>query len=67
MIRWALNHLLWFGIRIGVTLACILTVQHTITEEGYRVEFKNLLIATICLIIVTRFWLPKQTTKEEER
>lgn len=67
MIELALRHIFWFGARIGVTLACILTVQHVITQEGYRVEFKSLFISTICLIIVTRFWSPKQPTKEEER
>jgi uncharacterized membrane protein len=65
MIRWAAHHIGWFVIRIGVTLASILTIQHVIAQEGYRVETHDLIVCAVCLIIVNRLWLPKEYRLKE--
>jgi len=66
MFRWALHHLVWFSIRIVVTLACVWTVNNVIAYEGYRVEYRDLLICAACLIVLMRFWMPRPYEKKKE-
>jgi len=49
----------WWGIRIAVTLAGCYTLQHIISDEGYRAEFKDIVIAAVVVIVVMRFWAPR--------
>jgi hypothetical protein len=60
MKTWFLERLFWFGARILVTLACCVTVQNIIAEEGYRCELKSIVLAAACVIVAVRFWMPKQ-------
>jgi len=66
MWRWVLHHTWWFIVRIVVTLACVYTVNGVIQHEGYRVEFHNLLIVAVCLIVLMRFWMPRPLEKKKE-
>jgi len=59
MIGWVARHLLWWAIRLGVTLAACVTLQNVIHGEGYRVELWTLLVAAACVIVTVRFWMPR--------
>jgi uncharacterized membrane protein len=65
MIAWMARWVVWFAIRVVVTLACIYSIQNIIHQEGYRVEFTTLLLASICAIIAIRMWMP--SSKESEK
>lgn len=58
MIQWALRHIVWFTIRVVVTLACIWTLQNVIHREGYLVPYSTLLVGAVCLIVGVRMWMP---------
>lgn len=58
MIRWVLSHIVWFTIRVAVTLACIWTLQNVIHHEGYYIPYGILLIGAVCLIVGVRMWMP---------
>lgn len=58
MLEWALSRLFQLVIRLLVTLAACLTLQHLIQAEGYRCELWTLAVGAACIIIVTRLWMP---------
>jgi hypothetical protein len=66
MIAWMAHWIVWFTVRAAITLVCIWTVQNLIHQEGYRVEFSTLLLASICAIVAIRMWMPS-CQKEESR
>lgn len=63
MLRWIINNIVWFSIRLVVTLACIFTIQNVIHQEGYLIPYKILLVGAICLIVGVRLWMPSQDKK----
>jgi hypothetical protein len=67
MLRWALYHTIWFIVRCAVTLACVWTVNGVIAYEGYRVEFRDLLICAVALIVLMRFWMPRPYEKKKDK
>lgn len=66
MLAWMAHWILWFMIRAAVTLVCVYTVQNLIHQEGYRVEFGTLLLASICAIIAIRMWMPSSCKEDKQ-
>ncbi len=58
MIAWMISWIWWATWRLAVSLACLLTIQNVIHQEGYRVEFSTLLITGACAIVGIRIWMP---------
>lgn len=65
MFAWMMRWVIWFAIRIAVTLACIVTLQNVIHAEGYRVEFYTLVIAAVCVIVAVRMWVSSYPKKDQ--
>ena len=55
----------WNAARVVVTLVALVTIQNVIAQEGYRVEFHDLLIVAICAIISIRIWMPSHKCEKE--
>jgi len=58
MLGWMAYWVWWFTWRSAVTFACMYTIQNVIHQEGYYVETKTLMVATICAILGIRVWMP---------
>jgi hypothetical protein len=65
MIEWASRWLVWIAIRLGITMACLFTIKNTLELEDFRIEWRSLLVITICLIISIRFWSANPDRKEK--
>ena len=59
MFSWFARHALWFVIRCVVTLLCMWTVQAIMHQEGYHIEFQNILYGGAAIIVAVRFWMPR--------
>jgi hypothetical protein len=57
MLAWALRHVVWFSLRVSLTVAGCITLQRIIQEEGYRCELKNLLASAAVTIVVLHVWM----------
>jgi hypothetical protein len=66
MIAWMAHWVMWFALRAVVTLVCIYSIQNLIHQEGYRVEFSTLLLASICAIVAIRMWMPSYHKESEK-
>lgn len=64
MLAWMAYWIWWITWRSAVTLACMYTVQNVIHQEGYYIENKTLLVATICAILGIRVWMPFNSRRE---
>ena len=56
MIEWASRWFVWGIIRIIVTGACLFTIKNSLELEDFRIEWRSLLVITLCLIVSIRFW-----------
>jgi predicted MFS family arabinose efflux permease len=66
MIRWMTAWVWWATWRLAVSLACLLTIQNVIHQEGYRVEFSTLLVTGACAILGIRIWMPSSKEKSPQ-
>jgi hypothetical protein len=66
MIAWMAHRIMWFVVRAAVTLACDYTIWNLINSNGYRVEFKNLLLASVCAIVAIRIWMPSCSCQRDK-
>lgn len=65
MLEWIIKWVVWLAIRATVTLACMITIQTVIHNEGYYIEFHVLLVCAVCLIVGVRMWMP--SGKEDKK
>lgn len=65
MIRYMGYWVWWVVWRSVVTLCCMFTIQHIIHEEDrVWIDYKPMLIGTICLVLVIRIWSMAGNPKE---
>jgi hypothetical protein len=50
--------IIWFIVRITITLLCCKTLQYIISLQGYRIDFSDVLISAVMIIVGVRIWLP---------
>ncbi len=70
MFRWMMGWVWYATWRLAVSLACLLTIQNVIHQEGYRVEFSTLLVTGACAILGIRIWMPftnEKSLSDEDR
>ena len=58
MLKYVVYWVWWFTWRLLITLACMITIHNVIEQEGYRIEWSTLAIATVCTIVAIRIWMP---------
>lgn len=68
MIRWVLQNIVWFIIRLVVTAACLFTVKNVAHTNGYYISYDVLVVNAVCIIVAIRMWMPlckeKQINKD---
>jgi len=67
MIAWVMKHIVWFIIRIAVTLVCMVTVKNVAHTQGYFISYEVLLVSAVCLIVGVRMWMPSYKDKESNK
>jgi hypothetical protein len=49
----------YYGWRVGVTVLCMITVHRIMAQAGYRIDVWALCVATLCVLVATRVWAPR--------
>jgi|HubBroStandDraft_5_1064220.scaffolds.fasta_scaffold296362_1 hypothetical protein len=65
MLQWVMYWVWWASWRAAITLACLLTMQHYLHLEGYRVDNPTLIVVAIVFIVGVRVWAPAQESHRE--
>jgi len=58
MLEWMTSWIWWLGWRSAITFACMFTIQNVIHQEGYRIAWSTMMVASVCAIIGIRIWMP---------
>lgn len=57
MIKDYLPRLFWILGKVAVTLACIITLQNLIHNEGFYIPLQTLIIMSVLAIIGMKLWV----------
>jgi len=68
MIMWATGNAFVWVVRLAVLLGACLSMKFILADQlGYRVEFPQLFIAGLLVIITVRVWMPWTSPLREEK
>lgn len=47
---------LWFCIKCGITVGCLISLQAILADEGYHLRWQNLIIGGVIFIVGIKLW-----------
>ena len=67
MIRWAIGNMVVWLVRLGVLTGAALSMKFILADQlGYRVEFPQMWIGGLLIIVTVRIWMPWTSPFEKE-
>lgn len=66
MIAWVAHRIVWFLVRTAVTLACVFTIHNLVNQYAFKIDFKDILLASVCAIVAVRMWSPSCSCQKDK-